>query len=258
MITSVQNNTIKEIKKLLSKSKERRKANAYVIEGIRLLEEYQATRQLPQKVLYAEDLNPRGLEIVAKFESQNVPCTPVMAHVMSSLSDTKSPQGVLAVIPMQRMQPPTNIQFALILDGIQDPGNMGTIIRTAKAANVDLIITAPGCADVFSPKVIRSTMGAIFNQPILNLDWQATQNLLQTHNLPLFIAAMEEGTSIYDTDLSGNIALLIGGEANGATQDARQIAKDSLHIPMPGAMESLNASIATAIMLFEIVRQKQN
>ncbi len=258
MITSVQNNTIKDIKKLLSKSKERKNKNAYVIEGIRLVEEYQNTGQRPFQVLYDETLQPRGLETVSFFESQDIQCIPVAPHVMNSLSDTKSPQGILAVVPIQPIQPPQALSFVLILDGIQDPGNMGTIIRTAKAANVDLIITAPGCVDIYSPKVIRSTMGAIFRQPIQNLNWQETQTLLEKNHLPLYIAAMQEGQSIYQANLNQNIALLIGGEANGATFEARQIAQDSLHIPMPGAMESLNASIATAIMLFEIVRQKQN
>lgn len=257
MITSVQNNTIKDIKKLLGRAKDRKKANAFVIEGIRLVEEYQKTNFLPEKILYSETLNERGLAIVSYYQAQSVTCLSVMPHVMASLSDTKSPQGILAVVPMQLQSPKETIRFALILDGIQDPGNMGTIIRTAKAANVDLVVTAPGCVDIFSPKVIRSTMGAIFNQPIVSYSWDQIQTLIEKENLPLYIATMEEGTSIYATDLSQKIALLIGGEANGATQEAHQIAQRLLHIPMPGAMESLNASIATAIMLFEIVRQQK-
>ncbi|MBN2502883.1 MAG: RNA methyltransferase [Anaerolineales bacterium] len=256
MITSTQNPKIKEIRGLQARSKTRRAAGAFVVEGVRLAEEALQAGWQPQLVIYTEDLNERGLALVEAWQSQSVAVEAVSDHVMAAASDTQTPQGILLVLPMQIMPTPDQLDFALILDQMRDPGNLGTLLRTAAAAGAGAIFLPPGTVDVYAPKVIRSAMGAHFHLSIQALTWEAIEAQCKLYSLQVFLAAAGNGTPYTQADFSQPLALLIGGEAHGAGQHAHHLATTAVHIPMPGTAESLNAAVAAAILTFEVVRQR--
>jgi TrmH family RNA methyltransferase len=256
MITSTQNPKIKEIRGLQARSKNRRAAGAFVVEGVRLAEEALQAGWQPQLVLYTEDLSERGLTLVEGWQSQSVPVEVVSPHVMQAASDTQTPQGILLVLPMQALPIPAKLDFALILDQMRDPGNLGTLLRTAAAAGAGAVFLPPGTVDAFSPKVVRAAMGAHFHLSIQTLTWEAIEAQCKLYHLQVFLAAAGDGTAYTQADFRQPLALLIGGEAHGAGERAHQLATTAVHIPMPGKAESLNAAVAAAILSFEVVRQR--
>ena len=151
---------------------------------------------------------------------------------------------------------PETLDFALILDGLADPGNLGTLLRSAAAAGCGSVLLAPGCVDAFAPKVLRSGMGAHFHQPIRSLDWPGiTAFVKQYHLLPL-LAAAGQGNTYSQQDLTKPVALVLGSEAHGAGAHVDALIPTFINIPMPGGSESLNVAVAGSILLFEVVRQR--
>jgi len=257
MLTSTKNPRIKQIRKLQNNSRARSKAGLFVTEGIRLVEEVLHSGWLPKILLYTEDIGSRGLEMVAEFQKSDVEVLLVASHVMQAASDTQTPQGILAVLPIPNVAPlPVSPNFLLILDGIRDPGNMGTILRTARAAGVDAVLLPEGVVDPFSPKVVRSAMGAHFNLPICAMRSEEIAEFVAA-GISLFLADSTGGQSIFETDFTSPLALIISSEAHGASTWAKRLATQRVHIPMPGGAESLNAAVAGAILTFEVVRQRQ-
>ena len=254
MITSRQNSKIKRIKQLNSQGKFRKKEAAFVVEGIRLLEEAYQADQKPESVIYTPDLDQRGLALVQSYEEQNVPCDEVAPEVLKAVSDTTSPQGILAVFPLNPLPLPENVNLVLIADEIRDPGNLGALLRTSLAARVNSIYLSPGTVDPFSPKVLRSGMGAHFRLPIRSMSWEEIAHA--TEGLTTFLAEMTLGTSFWEADLTKPLGIIIGGEAHGPGKEARRLADQSIHIPMDSQSESLNVAAAGAILLFEIHRQR--
>jgi TrmH family RNA methyltransferase len=177
--------------------------------------------------------------------------------VLASVSDTQTPAGILAVLSRQDFPLPEKPDFIFILDGLRDPGNLGTILRTANAAGVQAVLLPPGAVDPFSPKVLRSAMGAHFHLPLHSLGWPAISAYCRQHGLAVYLADASRGQAHTQADLRLPLALILGGEAAGAGNEAAQLAGQRLHIPMPGQAESLNAAVAAAILLFEVVRQRQ-
>lgn len=177
----------------------------------------------------------------------------VTEEVMRSIADTVTPQGVIAITPIPELQPEANVTpLWLIPDQIRDPGNLGTILRTAWAAGVTEVLTPPGTVDVTHPKVVRAAMGAHYHLPIRQVTWNHIDEIIgpATH---IWLADVG-GTQSYDTvDWSQRTALIVGGEATGASFDARARAH-TLHIPMAPGVDSLNVAIATGILLFEAAR----
>jgi TrmH family RNA methyltransferase len=256
MITSRQNPKIKLIRKLNSGAKHRAKTGKYAVEGIRLLEEAQQSKVKPEWVIHTEDLDHRAGRLLDNFKDQGTPCEVVAPGVLEGASDTKTPQGVLAVFPLTSVSIPVSTSLVVILDSLNDPGNLGTIMRTCLAAGVDGLLLSPGCVDPFSPKVLRAAMGAHFKLPFQVAGWDEIADL--TKNLDLLLADMGDGTSLWETDLSTPIGVILGSEAHGPSEEARSLAKGSIHIPMDAAAESLNAAIAGAVLLFEVNRQRSN
>ncbi len=255
MLTSTSNTKVKHVKALQARSRKRREAQAFVVEGVRLVEEAMKANWQVELVFYTEDLNPRGHDIVAAYRQENVEVVQVSPEVMQSASDTQSPQGILAVLPMGQIPIPEALKFVLLLDNVRDPGNMGTLMRTAVAANVDAVLLPPGNVDPYAPKVLRAGMGAHFSLAIREGGWDEVRKIISPLMVYLSDAA---GMHIYSqTDMSIPLALIIGGEADGAGPEARSLADHTLSIPMPGGIESLNAAAAGAILMFEIVRQRQ-
>ncbi|KAA3646177.1 MAG: RNA methyltransferase [Chloroflexi bacterium] len=256
MITSTSNPKIQRIKALQKRARVRREEQAFVVEGVRLTEEALQAGCKPQIAFFTEDLNPRGQEQVNQLENQGTPLELVEPHVMQAASDTQAPQGILLVLPLQALPLPEKVTFALILDQLRDPGNLGTILRTALAAGVDAIFLSPGSVDAFSPKVLRAGMGAHFRLPVVKQSWEELGTTIEQTGLQVLLAAAGEGDSYLDADLSKPTALLLGGEARGASEEAAQLTSERIHIPMPGEAESLNAAVAASVLMFEVVRQR--
>ena len=254
MITSRQNQKIKRIKQLTSQAKFRKKENAYIVEGIRLLEEALQADQIPEQVLYSPDLDQRGQALVQIFQDQQVPCELAALDVLNTASDTENSQGIMAVFPIDPLPLPDQNDLVLIADEIRDPGNLGTLMRSSLAAGVDMFLLSPGSVDLYSPKVIRSGMGAHFRLPAITASWEEILQL--TTGLVLYLADMNQGKSCWETDLTAPVGIILGGEAHGPGKNARELANHSVHIPMNTHSESLNAAAAGAILLFEIRRQR--
>jgi len=257
MITSSQNSKIKLIRALLGRAKERRTAEAFVVEGVRLVEEAVSSNWGFQFALYDETLSERGKSQVEGLKSHGVDVEMVSESLMKSLSETETPQGILAVLTDSRLPIPDSPNFILIPDQIRDPGNLGTLLRTAGATGVQAVLIPPETTDAFAPKVVRSGMGAHFRLPIHSMTWDEIKQISKSANLFVYLADMD-GRSCWETDLRQPLALIIGGEAEGASEQARKSANQQISIPMMGKMESLNAGVAGSVLMFEVVRQRSN
>jgi len=254
MITSIHNPRIQLVRSLLGRSKERHQAGAFVAEGVRLVEEAQGAHLPFQFVLAGESLGERGRKLVEALQSRQVEIEFVADHIMQSISETETSQGLLAVLDQSLLPIPPSLSFGLILDQIRDPGNLGTLLRTAVAAGVQAVFLPPETADAFAPKVVRAGMGAHFRLPIHALPWELIRT--HTHGLQIHLADMEGALSCWQADFRSPLALIVGGEAQGASQPARELATLQVCIPMPGRSESLNAAMAGGILMFEVVRQR--
>jgi TrmH family RNA methyltransferase len=262
VISSSQNQTIKEIKSL--KSRKGREENClFVVEGLRISREAIAEKAgikylvMSESFIGAED----ACMLKAEIESAEIKYYIVIDKLFKEIADTENPQGVLAVIGMnQPSLDEADLKESLIimLDSVRDPGNMGTIIRTADAAGFSGVILTKGCVDVYNPKVIRSTMGSIFHIPVYQCaDTADAIDLLKSRGVTVYVSHLEGSQSIYDSVLAAPLALVIGSEAKGVSRETALKADRLVRIPMPGRAESLNASVAASIMIYEAVRRKQ-
>jgi len=258
IISSIKNPKVQLVRDLLASRKSREEQNACVIEGVRLAEVAVKAGAVVQMVIFSDSLSARGLELVGTLNANKVFVIKVPDDLMTKISATETDQGLLLVVKPILNSIPAQIDFVLILDEIKDPGNMGTILRTAAAAGVQLVITTPGCVDVFSPKVMRAGMGAHFTLPILSRTWDEIVVFwrAQPGSPGLYLSESSQGKNIWDIDLTGPMGIIVGGEANGASAEAKKFATEFVTIPMPGKSESLNAAIAAGIFLFEVVRQR--
>jgi TrmH family RNA methyltransferase len=176
---------------------------------------------------------------------------------MSTASDTQTPQGLLVVLEMKSLPVPSQPDLVFIADEVRDPGNLGSMLRSAAAAGCSLACLTAGSADTYSPKVLRAAMGAHFHLPVLAASWQDIGERLQRWGLHIYLAAAGQGSPHTQADFRQRTAIIVGGEAAGAGEATRKLAHTLVHIPMPGGSESLNAAAAAAILLFEAVRQRQ-
>ena len=255
VITSSQNPKIKLVRALLGRPKERRAAGAFIVEGVRLIEEAQARDWHFRFALYDASLNERGSSLVEHLLSRGIEVEEVSERLMKSLSDTETPQGILAVLEFTRLPISNSPDFLLIPDQIRDPGNLGTLFRTAAAAGVQAVFIPPETTDAFAPKVVRSGMGAHFRLPIQPMRWEKIRR--ETKDLQVYLADMD-GKSCWESDLRQPLALIIGSEAEGASDQAREVATQKISIPMSGDIESLNAGVAGSVLMFEVVRQRSH
>ncbi len=254
MIVSPHNPKIQAARDLLLHAKARREAQAFVVEGVRLVEEAQQAGWKMRQVLWSSDLSPRGRALVERCSALRLAVDEVSPAVLNAISDTQTPQGLLAIV---EMKPPPALpapDFWLILDALRDPGNLGTILRTASAAGVQAALLSSGCTDPYAPKVARAAMGAHFHLPIYSMDWP--QIAAATRRAQVYLADAGGDLPYYRADLRAPLALLIGGEAEGAGREAQALPVRRLSIPMPGRAESLNAAAAASILIFEVVKQR--
>jgi len=258
MITSVHNPKIQLVRRLQAQAKARHEERAFVIEGVRLAEEALQSAWEARLVLFTDQLDERGKAVVDGFSSRGVPVEQVTDAVMKAVSETETPQGLLVILALQTLPLPPAPGFLLILDGLRDPGNLGTILRTAAAASVQAVFLTPGTADAYAPKVVRAGMGAHFRMSIHSMAWVEIKLILKqgSVNLRVYLADSVAGIPYTQADFRSPLAIIVGGEAAGAGTEAISLADEKVHIPMPGGSESLNAGIAASILLFEVVRQR--
>ena len=248
IITSKDNEIIKNIKKLKEK---KYRLDSYIVEGIKMVKEAISENQEIALIAIREDFK-------IDFDTKKIKIVTISNKIFNDISDVKTPQGILAVIKKnQNNQIETNSDYILALDSLQDPGNMGTIIRTADSANINQIIINKTTVDPYSPKVIRSTMGAIYRTNIIEVeDLKATLKEMKLKGFQIITTDLKATQSIYDINYNNKTVVVIGNEANGVRQEILQTADKKVIIPMLGKTESLNASIAASIMIYEYVRQK--
>ncbi len=257
MITSTDNVTVKTARALLE-AKGRREQGRGLIEGVRLIEEALRAGIAPALVFFVEPArgNERAAALLAEAAQRGSRTVELSPKVFETLMDTVTSQGLVAVIPLPRVPAPPVPSFVLLLDQVRDPGNVGTILRSAEAAGVQQVILGPGCVDPWNPKVVRSGMGAHFRLPLLVAPtWGAVQEGLG--GLPLWLADAR-GAEAYDRlDWNKPFALGIGGEAAGFGPEAHGLAAGHVMIPMAGPVESLNAAMAATVLMFEAARQRR-
>ena len=258
MITSTSNPKIKYVRRLLNDRRFRQREGAFVIEGTRWLAEMGAYKERLQLVLVTEQWlaqqeNQLLIETLSLTESSGLDV--VSEQVMAHASDTETPAGVLAVVTIIPPEWPQSADLLLVLDRVADPGNMGTILRTSAASGVDAVLAGPGCVDIYNPKVVRSSMGALVRLPVLSLPWPDIEQAVA--GMAVWLAAADGRTSYTEVDWQQPSALIIGSEARGAGQQAYEIADGIITIPMAAETESLNAAVASAVILFEARRQRK-
>ena len=262
MITSTGNARVKQLVTWQKKRKARDEEGVYIVEGIRMYRE--APRAQVREVYVSEQFYSRyGEELGLSAWGRQMEI--LSDHVFSHVSDTKTPQGILAIVKrlnytMNDLMQVKNQKapHLVVLDNLQDPGNLGTIFRTAEAAGVTGILLSKDCVDVYNPKVIRSTMGAVFRMPFLYVeDLPEKIKELQKEGIKTY-AAYLRGENAYDEeDYTTGCAFLIGNEGNGLRDEVADCADCLIRIPMEGEAESLNAAVAAAVLMFEAGRQRR-
>lgn len=255
MITSLSNERVKEVKALQAKRRAREKARRFVIEGTRLVREAADSPAQIIEVFYTEDFatSAEGQPLIDALSARGPSLSAVSEAVMQAMSDTETPQGILAVAAVPELPSPADFSFALVCDAISDPGNLGTIMRAAASAAVPQLIVSGGTVDPYNPKVVRAAMGAHFRLPIQQLSWPGIEERLAGR--AIFLADIGTGAAYHDVDWTQPCALIVSDEARGPGEEARRLAHARVTIPMPGGMESLNVAMATTVLLFEWVRQ---
>lgn len=251
MITSLSNTQIKNIILLQTKTKERRKQNSYVVEGIKMIKEV-PTNQLV-KLYIAESFLDRQdyneLKLGYEYEI-------VKDSVFERISETVTPQGILAIVKKQEYTfldiLKTTKRCVVVLESIQDPGNLGTIIRTAEGAGATVVMNK-STVDIYNPKVIRSTMGSIYRVPFMIVeDISIIISDLKENGMKVYAAHLIAEKNYYNIDYSGGAVFLIGNEGNGLTKEVAELADTYVKIPMEGKTESLNAAVAAAILMYKV------
>jgi len=243
VIESLKNPKVKALKKLLTK-KEREKTKRFMVEGFHLVEEALNVEAVVELVITPSTTLPAEWDIDAK----EVTC--VTEEIFKELSDTETPQGILAVCKQPVSEFQSSFQRVLLIDAVQDPGNLGTIIRTADAANLDAVILGKGTVDVFNSKVIRSTQGSIFHIPIVKRDLTEMIQELKQLSIPVYGTSLQNSTPYRDVERTNSFAIIVGNEGNGVSQEVLKQTDHNLYIPIYGKAESLNVAIAAGILMY--------
>jgi len=261
-ITSNSSKMCKHVKALHLKNY-RDKKKEYVIEGFRLVKDALESNAPVKSIMVSDSFvsNAISEEILKEISGRNISIYKVSDNILKDISDTETPQGIVGVVaaPQQTIK---DIHICgdslfVLCDCVQDPGNLGTIIRTADAAGADGVILSKGCVDVYNPKVVRSTMGAIFHFPVIKVD-NLTETILylKQRNLSIVSGYLEAADYHFDIDMKKGTVIVIGNEANGISSEVISLSDYLIKIPIPGRAESLNAAIAAGILIYEAVRQR--
>lgn len=251
-IESKNNNLFKEIKKLKEK-KHRIKSNKYLIEGLRFVEEAIKSKVSIDSIIFTESFKEKNPDLFLKI-NENIKLIQMNEALLKQLCSTENPQGIVGVINMQNKELKSG-ELVVLVDKVQDPGNMGTIIRTAHAAGAAGIVMTKGTVDIYNDKTLRSTMGSIFYIPIVEDDSLDFVKLLKKEGYKLVVSSLQGKNNFFEENLQGKVMIAVGNEGNGVSDKVYDIADIKVKIPMPGEAESLNVAVATSIMVYEKIRQ---
>ncbi|WP_349406972.1 TrmH family RNA methyltransferase [Clostridium perfringens] len=251
-IESKNNNLFKEIKKLKEK-KHRIKSNKYLIEGLRFVEEAIKSKVSIDSIIFTESFKEKNPDLFLKI-NENIKLIQMNETLLKQLCSTENPQGIVGVINMQNKELKSG-ELVVLVDKVQDPGNMGTIIRTAHAAGAAGIVMTKGTVDIYNDKTLRSTMGSIFYIPIVEDNSLDFVKLLKKEGYKLVVSSLQGKNNFFEENLQGKVMIAVGNEGNGVSDEVYDIADIKVKIPMPGEAESLNVAVATSIMIYEKIRQ---
>ena len=256
MITSASNQRVKNLVNLIQKAKARREQDVFITEGVKMFLEADMDRI--KEVYVSESFYEKG-NAREKIEQCNYEV--LSDDLFKKVSDTQTPQGILCVMRQYHYGLDDLFQkenpLFLILEDIQDPGNLGTMVRTAEGAGVDGVIMTKATVDIYNPKTIRSTMGSIYRMPFMYTDdLPGVMKQLQEKKVTLYAAHLKGNSFYHELDFKGGTAFLIGNEGNGLKEETAQAADVYMKIPMQGQVESLNAAVASVILMYEAARQR--
>jgi RNA methyltransferase, TrmH family len=261
-IESQTNRYIKWLKSL-GKKKNRWSENLFIIEGIRSVEQVLDNKNEFDLIVYSDSLDKtdKGSEILSRIMSSDHKSIYISDGLFKSISDTEQPQWIMAVVKFElktffeTLKESEN--FYLLLDRVQDPGNMGTIIRTAEAFGANGIIITEGCVDIYNSKTVRSSMGAIIDIPIIYYeDIKEAIADIKKHGIKIISSSLHTNSNIYSLDLKGDVAIVIGNEGTGISDYVIDSSDALAKIPMIGKAESLNAAVASGVLMYEVLRQR--
>ena len=257
-LTGLQNPVVKAAAELKQK-KYRTQNGLYLAEGLRTAEEAVAYKAV-ETLFYVATDDDRTMRLLEDVAMQNIKLVCVNENVMKKIADTETPQGIIAVCKMRQPKLETLLaggKMLLVLDRVGDPGNIGTMLRTADAAGIGGLVLLKGCADIYAPKTVRSSMGSLFHIPVLSgVSEQEFVSAAKKAGYDLLVTCLDGADNLYKADLSGRIAFVMGNEAGGVSETLLEKADKRVYIPMAGRAESLNVAMAAGIVMFEALRRK--
>jgi TrmH family RNA methyltransferase len=258
MITSTSNRQIKNIIQINKKSKVRKEADVFVVEGIKMFAEAPRERIVQVYVSATFILKQDNIDILA-----NINYEVLEDNVFLAISDTKTPQGILCIVKQYHYDVMDiimkNKPHIIVLEDLQDPGNLGTIMRAGEGAGISGVILSNNCVDIYNPKTIRSTMGSIYRVPFVYVENLInTVEIFKKYNITTYAAHLKQSQNYETLDFSKPTAFMIGNEGNGLSDELSSMADAYLKIPMVGKVESLNAAIAASILMYETSKQRRN
>ncbi|MEB2300868.1 RNA methyltransferase [Lysinibacillus xylanilyticus] len=251
-IESTQNALVKYWKKLATTRKERERSGEFIVEGFHLVEEALKNKEQVLQLIVRE-----GVDLPMLWPIDNVATIEVTAAVVKEFAETETSQGVFAVCKQPLLEDDVMASWrkVLLIDAVQDPGNIGTMIRTADAAGLDAVILGKGCADIYNPKTLRSAQGSHFHIPVLRGDLEEWIEQLQDNDVPVFGTALDEDAVVYsDIEHTGAFAIMMGNEGSGIQPQLLSMTDQNIIIPILGQAESLNVAVATGIVLYGFVK----
>ena len=257
-LTGLQNPVVKAAAELKQK-KYRTQNGLYLAEGLRTAEEAVAYKAV-ETLFYVATDDDRTMRLLEDAAMQNIKLVCVNENVMKKIADTETPQGIIAVCKMRQPKLENLLasgKMLLVLDRVGDPGNIGTMLRTADAAGIGGLVLLKGCADIYAPKTVRSSMGSLFHIPVLSgVSEQEFVSAAKKAGYDLLVTCLDGADNLYKADLSGRIAFVMGNEAGGVSETLLTKADKRVYIPMAGRAESLNVAMAAGIVMFEALRRK--
>ena len=257
-LTGLQNPVVKAAAELKQK-KYRTQNSLYLAEGLRTAEEAVAYKAV-ETLFYVATDDDRTMRLLEDAAMQNIKLVCVNENVMKKIADTETPQGIIAVCKMRQPKLENLLaggKMLLVLDRVGDPGNIGTMLRTADAAGIGGLVLLKGCADIYAPKTVRSSMGSLFHIPVLSgVSEQEFVSAAKKAGYDLLVTCLDGADNLYKADLSGRIAFVMGNEAGGVSETLLEKADKRVYIPMAGRAESLNVAMAAGIVMFEALRRK--
>lgn len=257
-ITSLNNERIRRAQALQRGARRRDREELLAVEGLRLAGEALSAGSPVVEAFYTDSFAATGAgrQMLEELAGRSTPGWNVPDAIFATLADTQTPQGILLVLPLPEIPIPTHPALILIPDGVRDPGNLGTMLRTAWAVGVSLIVLPPGTVDVYNPKVVRAGMGAHFHVPLRCAAWAEIGDWVA--GTQVWLAEAGRGTAYDAVDWRAPTTLIMGGEAQGAGTEARALAEEcGVYIPMQAGVDSLNVGVAAAVLLFEAARQRR-